>query len=81
MQTTVTKKEQIKAGINTVVAVSEAIRELKQVPSGHLYAQVMGFLDEAAYQKVISILKNAGLVAEQNFMLTWTGPAMEGGAS
>lgn len=69
MQANVTP-EQVKAGIQVVLAVANAIQELKQVPSGHLYARMMAHLDQPAYDKVINILKNTGLVTEQNHMHT-----------
>lgn len=69
-----TTKEQVTATINTVRAVADAIRELKQVPSGILYSQVMGHMDLATYQRVIAVLKNAKLVSEMNHMLKWEGP-------
>jgi hypothetical protein len=69
-------KEQMKTAITIVAAVAEAIRELGSIPSGHLYAQVMGRIDLAAYTKIIGTLKNAGLVAEQNDLLTWVGPVL-----
>ncbi len=67
-------KTQVKAAIETVSAVGDAIRELGSVPSGHLYAQVSGHLDLQTYNKIIRILKNADLVKEENFLLTWIGP-------
>lgn len=65
---------QIKAAFNAAVAIAEAIRELKQVPSGHLYATVMNTLDLTAFRAVIRTLVNAGLVSEKNDLLTWVGP-------
>jgi hypothetical protein len=58
-------KEQVKAAITIVAAVAEAIRELGSIPS-----------DLSGYTKIIETLKNAGLVAEQNNLLTWVGPVL-----
>jgi hypothetical protein len=44
-------KDQVKAAFNTVAALGAAIRELKQVPAGVLYAHVMGYMDLATYMK------------------------------
>jgi hypothetical protein len=63
-----------KQAINVIHAVAEVIRELGEVPSGHLYAQVMGVVDLATYNKIIELLKGAGLVSENAYLLTWTGP-------
>ena len=67
--------EEIKAGVEVLRAVADAIRELKQVPSGHLYARLMGYMDLAAYERIIGVLKNAGLVREENHLLIWVEPA------
>lgn len=69
-------REQVTAYINTVRAVADAIRELKQVPAGHLYAQVMGMMSEDAFERIIGTLTGAGLVArDQSHLLRWVGPA------
>lgn len=66
--------EQITAGIRMAAAVGEAIRELGSVPSGHLYARLMGRMSLDTYNKLISLLKQANLVEENNHLLTWVGP-------
>ena len=63
-----------KAAVNAALALSEAIRELGSVPSGHLYARVMGHLSLQSYESIIRILKNTGLVSESSDVLTWPGP-------
>lgn len=71
MENTVTKK-QINAGLEILKALADTIRDLRSVPSGELYARVMGHMDINAYEKSIGILKGAGLVAESNaHLLTW----------
>lgn len=69
-------KQQMKAALAITVAVAEAIRELGSIPSGHLYAQLMGRIDLAGYTRIIDTLKNAGLVAEERNLLTWKGPVL-----
>lgn len=56
-------------------AIAEAIRKLGTVPSGHLYASLMGHLSLDQYQQIIGRLKRAGLVSESYHELTWIGPA------
>ena len=64
--------KQLAAGLEVIRAIADAIRELRSVPSGHLYAQVMARLAFPEYEKVIGILKGAGLVRESNdHLLTW----------
>lgn len=65
----------IKAVIGIISAVGDAIRELGEVPSGHLYANLMARMEFSTYEMVISSLKNAGLVTETGFILKWVGPA------
>jgi len=53
----VTKVEAAKAIIE---AVSDSIEELGSVPSGHLYASLMGVLTLDEYQLVLNILRARG---------------------
>lgn len=70
-------KAELKAALAVTMAVAETIREAKEVPSGHLYAMLVGRVDLQGFQAMIRTLKNAGLVAEQNDMLTWVGPEVK----
>ena len=53
--------------------VADAIRELGEVPSGELYAHLMGVLNIEQYNGIIAVLKQSGLVSESRHMLTWNG--------
>lgn len=64
------------AAVEIIMAVAEAIRSLKSVPSGHLYARLMGSMTLDDYQAVIGVLKRTGLVSESAHLLTWTGPVL-----
>jgi len=66
-------KERLTAAFNTIVAVANTIRELGQVSSGVLYAQLMGVMDLETFTALIRTLKNTGLVTEENYLLTWVG--------
>ncbi len=67
---------QTKAALHILMAVADSIRELGQVPSGHLYTMLLGKLDLNQYDMLIGILKRSGLVKESTgHLLTWTGPA------
>lgn len=69
-------REQIAAAVKQLAALAEAIREVGEIPSGHLYAQVMGVMSLEAYASAIRALKNAKLVEEKNHLLRWVGPAV-----
>ena len=57
-------------------AVAETIRELREVPSGHLYARLMGVMDLRQYEQVIDLLIDARLVERAPaHLLRWIGPA------
>jgi len=57
-------------------AVAEAIRELGQVPSGHLYARLMGVMELHQFEQVIDLLIDARLVErDRSHLLRWVGPA------
>lgn len=64
---------QEKAAMQIVLAVGEAIKELGSVPSGHLYAHLMGRMSLETYTKVIALLVKVGAVKEENNLLTWVG--------
>lgn len=68
---TVDMTPQEKATIQVTIAVGQAIKELGSVPSGHIYAQLMGHMSLESYNNVILSLKNAGLVKEENHLLSY----------
>jgi hypothetical protein len=64
---------QTKAVIEVLMAVADAIKELKEVPSGHLYAALMGKMDIQSYEAIIRTLINSKLVARRSDLLVWVG--------
>ncbi len=66
-------KSEVNAAVQVVVAVGEAIKSLGSVPSGHLYAQLMGRMSLETYNKVIALLVKTGAVKNENHLLTWVG--------
>jgi hypothetical protein len=65
--------DQEKAAMQIVMAVGSAIKELHSVPSGYLYANLMGRMSLDTYNKVIDILVRSGSVQQSNHVLTWVG--------
>jgi hypothetical protein len=65
---------QEKAALEIVLVVGDAIKELGSVPSGHLYAQLMGRMSLDSYNKIIGMLKNAKVIKEEGHLLTYIGP-------
>jgi hypothetical protein len=69
---------QVQAALQAVAALAEAVRGLGEVPSGVLYAHVMGSLSLAQYEQALALLKRAGLVEQTpGHVLRWVGPALE----
>lgn len=66
-----TTANELKAGLAALRALADAIRELKQIPSGHLYAQVMAYFSLEAYEKAIRMLCNAGVIRKDGDLLKW----------
>ena len=63
---------ELTAAFDFLKAILETIRELGEVPSGHLYARLADKITVAQYGQVIEILKRAGLVRESGaHLLTW----------
>lgn len=66
--------QQAKAGLALIQAIAETIRECGSAPSGVLYAGLMGKVSLEGYNKIIGILKGAGLVREdESHLLHWIG--------
>lgn len=70
-------KEQTKAAFQMVAAIAETIREVKEVPSGVLYAGLMGKMDIEGFSKIVGVLERAKLVElTPSHVLRWIGPAL-----
>ena len=69
------KQKQFKAMIEITKILGEFIHAAgtNGIPSGHLYAMVMGQMNIDIYNYTIGILKDAGVITEQNHLLRWTG--------
>lgn len=67
----------VEAAIEIAKAVADTIQELERVPSGVLYAQLMGHMSLATYEKIIDILKRGKVIEEKHHELIWIGPPKE----
>jgi hypothetical protein len=60
--------------LDKIRVIANAIKEAGSIPNGHLYAMVMEAYTFEEYEKVITVLKNAGIVYElTTHMLIWKG--------
>lgn len=64
-------QNELRAGLAALTALAEAIRELKTVPSGHLYSRVMQYLTIDAYESAIRTLCNADVIRRSGDVLHW----------
>lgn len=62
-----------RAAETTVLIVREAIKELGEIPSGVLYAQLCGYFSLETYQEIISLLAMAGVITIHNHMIKYVG--------
>lgn len=59
---------------DVVQAIADAIRSVRRIPSGHLYAQVMEHLTLEQYEAVVKILVRSKMVYKNTSgLLTWEG--------
>lgn len=69
-------QKDLKAAELVIRVIADAIRELGEVPSGHLYANLMSTgLTLNGFQSVLGILTKAGLIRVENHVITWIGKA------
>jgi hypothetical protein len=67
-------KEQVTAYLECVKTVAVCIRELKEVPSGHLYARLMSKMSLENYQGIIDFLRDKGFITvSRGHLITWIG--------
>ena len=55
----------------TLKAIAEAIREFKEIPSGHLYAHLMGKFSLDTYNGILDLFKKLGLIKVEYHLITW----------
>ncbi len=66
-----------KAALRMTLAIAETIRELGELPSGTLYDVLCSKVDLAGYERILAILKGAGLITVSGHCLRWIGPMLE----
>jgi hypothetical protein len=54
-------------------ALADAIRAVKRVPSGELYAHFIGVVSLDEYLFLIELLEQANLVKVESHLITWIG--------
>jgi hypothetical protein len=54
-----------------VDAIAETIKEFKEIPSGHLYANLMGYMDLNTYQTLIKYMELKDWIKIEYNLITW----------
>jgi hypothetical protein len=55
-------QEQRKNEVAAITEIAMAIRHVGRIPSGHLYASLMGCMGFSKYQDILATLTRAGLI-------------------
>lgn len=71
------EKKVLEAYIQAIRSVAQLIYMKKEVPSGHLYAELLSVLNLDNYTVIIGHLKRLGFVTESNYVLRWVGPDLQ----
>jgi hypothetical protein len=69
-----TTTQQTRRAFTILAAVAEAVRSAGRVPSGTVYAALIGKVTLEGYQSMLRTLNGAGLVKEVAHELIWIGP-------
>ena len=73
--TTPQRSGDTEAALQILVAIAQSIREAGEIPSGHIYAALMGKINLDQYERLLAILKRKGWVEQdRSYLLRWTGP-------
>lgn len=67
----------LQAYLTAIRSVAQLIYLKKEVPSGHLYAELCGVLNLDQYAGIVGHLKRLGFVKESGFVLKWVGPEIQ----
>lgn len=70
--------KELKRAVEIITVLGDAIQTVRSIPSGLLYASVLGKISSVEYKGALGVLIRAGLVSEKGHMLTWIGPIAEG---
>ena len=65
--------ENIQSALKVMVAAVEAIKDAGQIPSGHLYAAMMGTLSQSSYDAMLRQILRTGLVRQDGDVLIYVG--------
>ena len=63
-----------KEALDHVKMVAKCIATAGSIPSGHLYAQLMGYgYTLPVYERIVAVLEKAGLITVKSHLIIWKG--------
>lgn len=65
-------KEQAMKLVEVMGIVASVIKEVGSIPSGHLYAQLMGKMSFETYQDMIATMERLNVISVKNHLITYT---------
>lgn len=68
------QKRAVRQQIALLQIIAEAVWEAGSIPSGHLYAAMVGKVTLSAFESLVAQLCRTGLIRQNGYVLTWTGP-------
>ncbi len=63
-------KEQFK---KTILLILDVIKDLKEIPSGHLYAHLMSKVSLEEYNSMLDLLKDKKFIKVKSHLITYIG--------
>jgi len=68
------EEQKMKAAVEVMKAVASVVKELGSIPSGHLYAQLMGKMSFNSYEKMTGALERMGVIRiDGDHLITYIG--------
>lgn len=67
------ESETITKAVTAITELGRLIKDVKRIPSGHLYAQLMSVLSLPAYQYMLDILVKGDMIKIENHEVIWIG--------
>lgn len=64
-------RAQLSAYLDGIKALADMVKVKGSIPSGHLYAMVMGHIDLSCYENMIGVLIRADVIRKTGDVLTW----------
>lgn len=65
------KVNEKKVVLEIIKIIADAIKEVGNIPSGHLYVRLMNYMSLSTYESIINILEKGNFIQVKNHLITW----------